>query len=289
MIKSDVFKTISLTALALTAFAANSVLCRLALGTGSIDATSFTLVRLMTGICVLLVLVGVRGKGVAVRDAGSWLGAICLFLYAVGFSYAYLQLETGTGALVLFGTVQLSMLGATLRAGARLHALEWAGLLAAVCGFAYLMLPGAEAPSASGFALMVCAGVAWAGYTLIGRGSENPLRDTYANFVRTIPLLVPLAIVVAMSRTVQFEGLVYAGLSGGLASGVGYALWYAALRGLSGLQAGVLQLLVPVIAALGGLLFAAEPLSMRLILASLFILGGILAVVVGGQRYRQIQ
>lgn len=289
MIKPEVLKTIGLTALALTAFAANSVLCRLALGTGSIDAASFTQVRLMAGICVLLVLVGMRGKGVSVRGAGSWRGAICLFLYAVGFSYAYLLLDTGTGALILFGTVQLSMLGATLRAGARLHALEWAGLLVAVGGFVYLMLPGAEAPSAAGFALMACAGVAWAGYTLIGRGSENPLRDTYANFVRTIPLLVPLGIVVAMSRTVHFDGLIYAALSGSLASGVGYAVWYAALRGLNGLQAGVLQLLVPVIAAFGGVVIVAEPLSARLVLASLFILGGILAVVVGGHRLRQVR
>ena len=272
------------TALALISFAANSVLCRLALGTGAIDAASFTVIRMITGVGVLWLLTSLRKRDANPMRAGSWRGAACLFLYAAAFSYAYLMLETGTGALILLGSVQLSMLLVTLLSGVRLSAIEWGGLVVAVSGFAYLMLPGAEAPSLYGFVLMATAGVAWVGYTLIGRGSDHPLQDTYANFVRTVPMLLPLLVVMILAGKISWEGTLYAALSGGLASGVGYAFWYAALRGLSGLQAGVLQLLVPVIAALGGVVIVSEQLSERLIVASILILGGILAVVVSGQR-----
>ncbi len=277
-------KIASLTILALVSFAANSVLCRLALGSGAIDAASFTVIRMISGIFVLWIIVLARKRNSNPMRSGSWRGAGCLFLYAVAFSYAYLLLETGTGALILFGSVQLSMLVVTLISGVRLGSLEWGGLSVAIGGFAYLMLPGAEAPSFSGFILMATAGVAWAGYTLIGKGSKHPLQDTYANFVRTAPMLLPLLGVMLIGRNITFDGVVFAALSGGLASGVGYAFWYAALKGLSGLQAGVLQLLVPVIAALGGVVIVSEPLSERLVIASLLILGGILAVVLAGQR-----
>lgn len=284
MSASQPIKTAFLTVLALVSFAANSVLCRLALDSGTIDAASFTIIRMLSGIVMLWLLVAVRGKGTGVRGVGSWRGAGCLFLYAIAFSYAYMLLETATGALILFGSVQLSMLIATLFTGLRLSRVEWIGLLVSISGFAYLMLPGAAAPSVVGFILMALAGLAWAGYTLIGRGSKSPLRDTYSNFVRTAPMLLPLLVVMALSRYISLEGALYAALSGALASGVGYALWYAALGGLSGLQAGVLQLLVPVIAAFGGVLIVAEPLTGRLVVASLLILGGILAVIVSGQR-----
>lgn len=284
MAAAQSLKIASLTLLALISFAANSVLCRLALGTGAIDAASFTVIRMISGILVLWVIVLARKRDANPMRAGSWRGAGCLFLYAIAFSYAYLLLETGTGALILFGSVQLSMLVVTLVSGVRLGVLEWGGLSIAVGGFAYLMLPGAEAPSMGGFLLMATAGIAWAGYTLIGKGSKHPLQDTYANFVRTAPMLLPLLVVMVVGRSISFEGILYAALSGGLASGVGYALWYAALKGLSGLQAGVLQLLVPVIAAFGGVLIVAEPLSERLVIASLLILGGILAVIMAGQR-----
>ena len=276
-----------LTMLALVSFAANSVLCRLALGAGTIDATSFTLVRMLAGIVVLWLLVAGSGQGGRVTGAGSWRGAVSLFAYAIAFSFAYLSLDTGTGALILFGSVQLSMLVATLFGGQRLHMVEWSGLGVAVGGFVYLMLPGATAPSAFGFVLMVAAGISWAVYTLSGQGSSAPLKDTYANFVRTAPMLAPLLMIALMSGEYSLEGIMYAVLSGGLASGVGYALWYGALRGLTGLQAGVLQLLVPVIAALGGVVFASEILTERLVFASLLILGGILAVVAGGGLLRR--
>lgn len=284
MAPTNPLKITALTALALVSFAANSVLCRLALGSGAIDAASFTVIRMLTGIVVLWVIVLARKRDANPLRAGSWWGAVSLFLYAVAFSYAYLLLETGTGALILFGSVQLSMLAVTLVSGVRLGAFEWGGLLLAIGGFSYLMLPGAAAPSLGGFLLMAVAGMAWAGYTLIGKGSQHPLQDTYANFVRTAPMLLPLLAVMVVARDISVEGIFYAALSGGLASGVGYALWYAALKGLSGLQAGVLQLLVPVIAAFGGVLIVAEALSQRLVIASLLILGGILAVVVAGQR-----
>ncbi len=280
-------KIVVLTALALISFAANSVLCRLALDAGAIDAASFTLVRMIAGIVVLWLLVLGSGQGSRVRGAGSWRGAISLFGYAVAFSFAYLSLDTGTGALILFGTVQLTMLVATLLGGQRLYWVEWAGLFVAVGGFAYLMLPGASAPSPYGFAVMLIAGISWAVYTLSGRGSKAPLKDTYANFVRTGPLLVPLLILAVLIGEYSTEGIFYAVLSGALASGVGYALWYGALRGLTGLQAGVLQLLVPVIAALGGVVFASEVLTERLIVSAFLILGGILAVVVGGSLLRR--
>lgn len=276
-----------LTLLALVSFAANSVLCRLALGAGTIDATSFTLVRMLAGIVVLWVLVTGSGQGGRITGVGSWRGAVSLFAYAITFSFAYLSLDTGTGALILFGSVQLSMLVATLLSGQRLHLVESAGLAVAVGGFVYLMLPGASAPSTFGFLLMVTAGISWAVYTLSGRGSSAPLRDTYANFVRTAPMLVPLVVIALMAGEYSFEGVLYAVLSGGLASGVGYALWYGALRGLTGLQAGVLQLLVPVIAAFGGVVFASEILTERLVFAALLILGGILAVVAGGGLLRR--
>lgn len=274
-------RTAFFTALALIAFAANSVLCRLALGAGEIDAASFTSVRLVSGIVVLAVLVGVRRKPSATIGKGSWIAGVMLFLYAVTFSYAYTTLETGTGALVLFGTVQITMVVASFITGARLHISEWAGLALAVFGFLYLILPQVSSPSLVGFALMACAGVTTAIYTLLGRASQNPLQDNFYNFLRTTPLVVLLTLVTLNQGHYSFDGILYAVISGAAASGVAYALWYSALRHLSGVQAGALQLLVPVIAAFGGVVFVSEPLTLPLLISALFILGGILALTVG--------
>ena len=207
-----------------------------------------------------------------------------LFLYAITFSFAYLRLQTGTGALILFGWTQITIILVSLVSGNRLHPTEWAGVLVSFSGFVYLVLPDVATPSLPGFILMTLAGIAWGLYTLNGRGSKNPLMDTGYNFIRTIPMIVIVGIVSFKLLQFSTEGVLLACLSGGIASGVGYTIWYTALRGLSATQAGVVQLLVPVIAALGGVIFVSESISFRLVVACALILGGILTVVLG-RRY----
>lgn len=273
------------TAFALTAFAANTILCRLALGQHSIDAASFTVIRLASGILALWLIVALRGAHRHAHKQGSWLGASMLFLYAICFSYAYLTLETGTGALILFGAVQLTMILVSLYRGETLHATEWSGVTLAFVGFVYLVLPGVAAPSLMGFALMTLAGIAWGVYTLVGKGSKQPLLDTTANFTRTLPLLAIPVLFMLQHTQVTAHGALLAMVSGAIASGMGYAIWYRALTGLSGTQAAVLQLAVPVIAACGGIVFMAEQVSVRLILSGLLILGGIGMVIAGRSWY----
>ncbi len=296
-------KTIFLTGLALTAFAANSVLCRLALGGNAIDASGFTIVRLLSGSFALLLIIlfagwkqGTSGNepvGISQRVSfssllrGDWTGSLMLFIYATGFSYAYVTLDTGTGALILFGSVQLTMILASFIAGTRLHISEWIGIFLAFCGFVYLILPGITTPSVTGFALMTLSGIAWGIYTLKGRGSSNPLMDTSRHFLRTIPLVFLLAMVSLDSISYSSEGIFLAILSGAITSGIGYAIWYMALSGLSTIQAAVLQLLVPVIAAFGGVIFVAEIITLRLLFSALMILGGILIVISGGTYMRK--
>ncbi|MGB1238991.1 MAG: DMT family transporter [Pseudomonadales bacterium] len=279
------FATSGYTLLALVAFAANSVLCRLALGDAQIDAASFTVIRLLSGIVTLLLLLQLRqNKGPANPQGGargSWAAAFYLFLYALGFSYAYISLETGTGALILFGVVQLTMIAASLLQGNRLHAIEWLGVALAFAGFVYLVLPGVSAPSPEGLVLMSVAGIAWAFYTLNGRGSRDPLSDTSYNFARTLPFVGLLAIYGFSEMELSLYGVVLAVVSGAVTSGIGYSIWYLALSALKTLHAAVLQLSVPVIAALGGVLFVSEPMTLRLVLSGLLILGGILLVVLG--------
>jgi len=284
----------------LLAFAGNSVLCRLALADGSIDAGSFTFIRLVSGLFVLMVLMkalstqraSLRDTSLPVKEQpkGSWLSAFLLFLYAVTFSYAYISLDTGIGALILFGAVQLTMVIYSIVKGARLNVIEWIGLLVAFTGFVYLVMPTLTTPSLHGFLLMLVSGVAWAFYTLRGKASSSPLVDTSYNFLRTAPwlcvLLIGMVLASRMGLTdVHFtpRGIVLAAISGGLASGLGYAVWYMALAGLSSSRAAVVQLLVPIIASLGGVIFAGELMSMRLIISSLLVLGGILMVVLGHQ------
>ena len=272
------------------AFAANSVLCRLALGDNTIDAASFTIIRLVSGAFTLMLILAISNKAATTSSTpskGSWLAGLMLFLYAVTFSYAYISLDTGTGALILFGSVQITMIIVTLITGTRLHLTEWLGVTIAFGGFVYLMLPGAMMPSLSGFILMTTAGIAWGFYSLKGRGSSNPLSDTTFNFIRTIPFIIITAIIAFTYLQLSPFGITMAVLSGALASGVGYTIWYIALGGLSRTQAAVVQLSVPVIAAMGGIVFASEMLTKRLILSSVLILSGILMVVLG--RYYFVQ
>ncbi len=278
---NNVIKTSVFTALALIAFAANSVLCRLALGEETIDAASFTVIRLLSGALVLLAILAFSNDKEASASRGSWSASLMLFVYAVAFSFAYVSLDTGTGALILFGSVQITMILLSLVSGNRLHLSEWVGVIIAFIGFVYLILPEVTSPSVMGFLLMIAAGIAWGMYTLKGRGSDHPLKDTAYNFLRTIPLVIILLVITIQDAHYSAAGVLLAVLSGGIASGIGYTIWYIALGGLSTTQAAVVQLSVPAIAAFGGVLFVSEAITARLTLSASMILGGILLVVVG--------
>ncbi|MDX8392404.1 MAG: DMT family transporter [Mariprofundaceae bacterium] len=287
MIDNPLLKTIILTGLALIAFAANSLLCRLALGNGDIDASSFTIIRLLSGAVVLLVIIGASSKITASSPKGSWAASFMLFLYATTFSYAYISLDTGTGALILFGSVQITMILLSFISGTRLHLTEWAGVTAAFTGFVYLILPGVTTPSTTGFLLMTVSGMAWGIYTLKGRDSKSPLMDTAFNFLRTTPFVILLALATMTHSNYSSYGILLALLSGGITSGIGYTIWYIALNGLSSTQAAVLQLSVPVIAALGGVIFVSEEITFRLTISASLVLGGILMVVLGRYYFTQ--
>lgn len=274
-------KTSILTGLTLIAFAANSLLTRMALGTGAIDAASFMTLRLASGAAILLLIMFFsQGKSVA-KLQGKWIAAWMLFLYAIAFSFSYLQLSAGTGALILFGTVQVTMILVALNQGENPHPLEWLGLLMALTGLIYLVSPGLTAPPVTGSVLMVIAGIAWGLYSLLGRGSKDSLAYTTANFARAVPVAIGVSLVTLSQVHLTLAGVVLAIVSGTLASGVGYAIWYEALRGLTATRAATVQLAVPVIASVGGILFLQEALTIRLALASLMILGGISLAVVG--------
>jgi drug/metabolite transporter (DMT)-like permease len=266
-------RLILITTLAMLAFAGNSLLCRIALRDTAIDAASFTSIRLASGALMLMVIVRARsGRPIA---AGSWPAAACLFGYAAAFSFAYRQLTAATGALLLFGAVQTAMLSWGLATGERLRRLQVAGLLVAVGGLVYMLLPGLSAPPIEGAAFMIAAGIAWAGYSLLGRGTKDPTNATAGNFLRSIPFAAALSLAMSAGTTVDHTGALYAAVSGALTSGLGYVLWYAALPSLTAASAAVIQLSVPAIAALGGVVLLAEPLSSRLVIASATILGGI--------------
>jgi len=278
-------QTATHTGLALVAFAANSVLCRRALGEAAIDPASFSVIRLASGAVALMLILGIRERG-RVRPSGNWVSTASLFLYAAAFSFAYLDLSAGTGALILFGAVQASMAFAALWEGDRPESREWAGMLLALGGLGYLVSPGLAAPTLSGSLLMVIAGGAWGVYSLRGRGIADPLGDTAGNFVRTLPLAAGLGLVTLQNSRVSAEGVLLAVVSGALTSGVGYVLWYAALRGLSATRAAVVQLTVPVLAAGGGVAFLSEGFSTRLVLAAVLILGGVGIALRGRVRRR---
>lgn len=274
-----ILKISFLTALALIAFAANSVLCRLALGANAIDASSFTNIRLFSGAIMLFLIFKLSNNKSQKHSKGNWVSSFMLFLYAITFSYAYITLDTGTGALILFGSVQITIILLSIISGHRLNIYEWMGVTVAFLGFVYLILPGISSPSLIGFSLMTVAGIAWGIYTLKGKESKNPLADTAFNFIRTIPFLIILFAFTFQNSNYTMEGIILASISGGITSGIGYTIWYMAIDGLTKIQTAVVQLLVPIIAAFGGVIFVAEKITIRLIIASTLVLGGILIVV----------
>jgi len=267
----------------MAAFASNSVLCRLALQPNLIDPGSFTLVRLLGGAIVLVTFVSTRNSGS--WRSPHWPAALALFAYAAPFSYAYVRIPIGIGAVILFPAVQLTMIGWDLFHGKKLHAMEWTGLALALGGLAILTLPGATAPDPLGAALMAVAGVAWGVYSIIGRGSKNAVANTAGNFAYAVLFAIPLVGSVPSQMHWTPDGLLLATVSGGLASGIGYAAWYTILPRITATQAGILQLLVPILATLAGILVLAEPFTMRLAVAAIAIITGVaLAVVMPNYR-----
>jgi drug/metabolite transporter (DMT)-like permease len=269
-----------LTVFVLLAFAANTLLCRIALGRELIDPVSFTTLRLLSAAIVLVPMARLAaGSRPAPARAGSWLSALALFAYAIPFSLAYLSLDTGMGALILFGFVQATMIGFGLLSGERPRPLEWLGLATALGGLVYLVSPGLTAPDPLGALLMSTAGIAWGVYSLRGRSVTAPVASTAGNFARTVPMAA-IASALALSFVhAEPTGIVLALVSGTLTSGLGYVLWYRVLRGLTSTRAAIVQLPVPVIAALGGVVCLAEQLSLRLVVASALILGGVAMAV----------
>lgn len=270
-------RVLALTALTMIAFASNSLLCRAALGRTHIDAASFTTIRLISGALVLWLIVQISGG--TRTGGGSWRSAVALFIYAAGFSYAYLSLSASTGALLLFGAVQATMIGYGIWIGEHLRYIQLAGLLLAFAGLIGLLLPGVTAPPLIGSLLMLGAGVAWGVYSLRGRGAGDPTVVTAGNFLRTVPIAIILSAVMFKGIGIDAAGIGYAVASGALASGLGYAIWYTVLPALKATSAATVQLSVPVIAALGGVLLLGEHITLRLVLASIAILGGIALVI----------
>ena len=261
----------------MAAFAANSLLCRMALGQQLMDAASFTSVRVLAGAVMLGILTVPRWR--ESRPRPNWAAIGALSCYMVFFSFAYVNLTAGTGALLLFAAVQLTMFAVALRGGERFSAAAWAGLCAAFAGMVYLVAPGVAAPEPFNAVLMVIAGIAWGVYSLRGRHSLDPLQATAANFVYSVPLVLAVSVPFLDQVAVTKSGALLAIASGALASGLGYAVWYAALRGLRASHAATLQLSVPVIAAIGGIMFLAEQFTFRLAIASVMTLGGIWLVL----------
>jgi drug/metabolite transporter (DMT)-like permease len=262
-----------LTTLAMLAFAGNSLLCRLALKETGVDAASFTTVRILSGALVLLVLLLLRGG--ALRIAGDWSTAFWLFAYAACFSFAYTGLSAGTGALILFGAVQVTMVGYSLWRGERPGQRRLAGMACAFAGLVGLVLPGLTAPPLLGTALMLISGFSWGLFSVRGRGAADPVLVMTGSFVRASPFALLLSILMWSEASLDEAGLWYAALSGGVTSGLGYVVWYRALRGLTVTSAAIVQLTVPMIAAAGGVVLLSEPLTLRLVLASIVILGGV--------------
>lgn len=287
--------TALLTLAAMVFFASNSLLCRAALGGGSCDATSFTTLRLAGGAVVLAILLRARGRSTTAERQGGFVAAAALFGYAIGFSLAYLRIPAGTGALLLFGTVQVSLLGAGIAAGERPRPREWLGLALSIVGLLALTAPGLAQPDPLGALLMVGAGISWAIYTWCGRGVSNAVAATAFNFAASVPLALAASAIAWWATRgdvpagspyafhVTPSGVVLALASGTVASGLGYVMWYASLKQLTATQASLVQISVPPLAALGGVALLGEALTARLVLASATILGGI-ALAVTGQR-----
>ncbi|MDQ3299622.1 MAG: EamA family transporter [Myxococcota bacterium] len=280
MIARGRFTVVALCVAALAGFAANSLLCRAALGAGSIDAASFTAIRSASGALVLLAL----AHREPVRRAGSWGSALALFAYAAAFSFAYLRLTTATGALILFATVQATMIGWGVARGERPRPFAWLGFAIAAGGLVVLTLPGLAAPDPIGGGLMAIAGASWAIYSLRGRAAVHPLAVTADNFARAVPMAAVLLVAIPFAGGhANVHGIVLAIGSGAIASGIGYSLWYAALPSLAATRAAIVQLAVPVVAAACGGLVLGEPITMRLAAATIAIIGGIAIVLVTKQ------
>ena len=276
-------KIIGYTAFALVAFAFNSILCRMALRTGEADAAGFTGVRLVSGAVALILISYFFSESKSLKR-GNWVSAFFLFAYAVAFSFAYIGLTAAAGALILFGSVQFTMVAVALFRGERPGGLEWLGLVIALGGLVYLVFPGLSSPPLIASLLMAGAGIAWGFYTLRGKGSSDPLADTTGNFVRSVPMVVLATVPFFAQINLSARGIVLAILSGAIASGVGYTVWYAALKHHTATRAAVLQLSVPVIAAFGGVMLLSEVMSTRLLIAAALILGGIAMTILGRGR-----
>lgn len=275
--------TIGLTCIAMGAFAANSLLCRFALAFGSNDPGVFTAIRLISG-ALMLALISSR-EAIPRARGGSWAGAAALFIYAAAFSYAYITLAAGTGALLLFGAVQITMVTAGLLRGERLASLQWLGFVLALTGLGALLAPGASTPPFLGMTMMVAAGGAWGIYSLLGRGAGDPLAATTGNFFRAALVALPLLLLALLTDgRISAAGAASAVASGAFASGLGYAVWYSALRRLTPTQGASVQLSVPVITAFAGTLLLGEAVPFRLVLTSIAILGGIALVIVARRR-----
>ncbi|HEV2097083.1 MAG TPA: DMT family transporter [Chthoniobacterales bacterium] len=264
------------------AFAGNSLLCRLALRHTRIDAASFTFIRIVSGATALWLIMKMRNAEWSC--AGNWPSALALFAYAAAFSFAYISLSVATGALLLFGAVQATMILWGVRKGERLRARQFVGLALAVGGLVVLLFPGLSAPPFSGSILMLGAGVAWGIYSLRGKAAGDPVCATSGNFLRAVPLAAVLSVALLSSASLDSAGIGYAILSGAIASGVGYAIWYTALPGLKVASAATVQLSVPVLAAAGGIIFLSEPITLRFLFASVAVLGGIALVVIEKRR-----
>jgi drug/metabolite transporter (DMT)-like permease len=271
-------ETALLTLLALVAFASNSILTRMALGAGAMDAATFTTVRLAAGACVLAAIVRVQ-QGPSPFGRGTLIGPLALFVYAAPFTFAYLRIGAATGALLLFGSVQITMIGWGIATGERPRLRTWAGIAAAAAGLVWLMLPSLRRPDPVGSALMVVAGCAWGVYSLAGKKATNALAANARSFVWAVPLALVLNLIALSSAHVSARGFVLAAISGGVTSGLGYAIGYRALRGLTATQAGILQLSVPVIAAAGAVVFLRESVSPRLALSGAAVIGGLALVL----------
>ena len=269
-----------LTAFTLVAFAANSLLCRMALGGELVDPVSFTTLRLVSGALFLVPISRLAGEAVrSEKSHGSWGSGLALFAYAIAFSLAYLSLDAGMGALILFGCVQATMIGAGLKSGERPHPLQWLGLVTALAGVVYLVSPGISAPDPLGASLMAIAGIAWGVYSLRGKGESAPVLSTAANFVRATPMTIFASAMAFSLAHAESRGVLLALVSGTITSGLGYVLWYRVLRGLTTTQGSIVQLMVPVLAAFGGVIFLAEQVSARLAIASVLILGGVAVAI----------
>ena len=270
-------KLVLLAALAMTAFAANSLLCRMALVETDIDPASFTFWRLTSGALMLTLLVVMRNQ--KPLQEGNMTSAITLFVYAAGFSFAYISMTTGAGALLLFGAVQVTMISWGLFKGERMSALQWGGFLLALIGLILLLLPNAAVPQLSSALMMLAAGIAWGVYSLKGKGAKFPIEATAGNFIRATPLALVLLVIFWPGGELHAEGIMYAVVSGAIASALGYALWYSILVHIAAIKAATLQLSVPVLAVFAGWLFLDETVTLRIILSSLAVIGGVAMVI----------